>query len=106
MPATVNNAKITVISPNGSLNATNSLEFEQELTTALTQNVNTILLIDLEEVESIDSAGLMVLVSGLKLTQKLGHRLVLGKVSPAVRIILEVTQLDQVFEVFVGQVEE
>ncbi|MDJ0617193.1 MAG: STAS domain-containing protein [Calothrix sp. MO_192.B10] len=105
MPAAVNYPQITVIRPLGALNATNTLEFEQELTTALTENGITILLVDLEKVESIDSAGLMVLVAGLKLAQKLGHRLVLSKVSPAVRIILEVTQLDRVFEVFDSQLD-
>lgn len=105
MPAAVNNPQITVIRPLGTLNTSSTLEFEQELTAALTQNTNTILLVDLEEVGSIDSAGLMVLVAGLKLAQKLGHRLVLGKVSPAVKIILEVTQLDRVFEVFEGYLE-
>jgi len=105
MTAVVNYPQITVIRPSGTLNATNASEFEQEITTALTQNGNTILLVDLEKVDSMDSAGLMVLVSGHKLSQKLGHRLVLGKISPAVKIILEVTQLDQVFEVFAGQIE-
>ncbi len=105
MAAAVNYPQITAIRPSGALNATNTLELEQEITTALTQNDSTILLVDLEKVESIDSAGLMVLIAGLKLSQTLGHRLVLGKVSPAVKIILEVTQLDRVFEVFEGQVE-
>ena len=105
MPTTVNNPQIQIISPLASLNASNASGFEQELTTLLTQHTNTILLVDLEKVESIDSAGLMILVSGLKFAQKLGHRLVLGKVSPAVRIILEVTQLDQVFEIFTGNIE-
>ena len=105
MTAAVNYPQIKVIRPSGNLDATKTLEFEQEITTALTQNGNTILLVDLEKVESMDSAGLMVLVAGLKLAQTLGHRLVLGKVSPAVKIILEVTQLDRAFEVFEGQVE-
>ena len=109
MPATVNNPQIQIISPLASLNASNASEFEQELTTVLTQHTNTItntiLLVNLEQVESIDSEGLMVLVAGLKRAQQLGHRLVLGKVSPAVRITLEVTQLDRVFEIFTGNIE-
>ncbi|MDJ0675545.1 MAG: STAS domain-containing protein [Calothrix sp. MO_167.B42] len=105
MTPALNYPQITAIRPSGALNATNALEFEQEITAVLTQNSNTILLVDLSQVESMDSAGLMVLVSGLKLSQKLGHRFVLGKVPPAVKIILEVTQLDRVFEVFASQIE-
>ncbi|MDJ0735554.1 MAG: STAS domain-containing protein [Nostocaceae cyanobacterium] len=100
MQATLNYPQITVVTPQGSLNEANALEFQQNLTQALTQNAKSILLVDLKAIESIDSSGLMALVSALKLAQDLGRRLVLGAVSPSVRIILEVTQLDKVFEIF------
>ncbi len=100
MQVTLNYPQITVVSPQGSLNANNALEFERNLTQALTQNAKSILLVDLKAIESIDSSGLMALVSALKLAQDLGRRLVLGAVSPSVKIILEVTQLDKVFEIF------
>ena len=54
MPTTVNNPQIQIISPLDSLNASNASEFEQELTTLLTQHSNTLLLVDLEKVESWD----------------------------------------------------
>lgn len=57
-------------------------------------------LVDLEQVESIDSAGLIALVRGLKLAQTLGRRFSICCVSPSIRIIFELTQLDQVFEIF------
>lgn len=91
--------KIAVIRLKRSLNAANALDFERELTTAIMQNDAT-LLIDLEQVESLDSAGLMALVSGLKLAGRLGRRLSLCSVSPTIKIIFEVTQLDTVFEIF------
>ncbi|MBD2447947.1 STAS domain-containing protein [Nostoc sp. FACHB-152] len=90
--------KITVIRPQGKLNAVNALEFERDLTAALTQNNVSTLLVDLAMVESLDSAGLMALVSALKLAQKLGRSLKLCSVSPAIKIIFELTQLDGVFE--------
>jgi len=92
--------KITIISPQGCINASNASEFQQELTTAVSQAENSILLVDLEKVESLDSAGLMALVSGLKTSQDLKKRFSLCSVSPAMRIIFEVTQLDRVFEIF------
>ena len=100
MQAVLKCPQITVIRPQGCLNASNALEFERDLTTALTQDDTSILVVDLAAVESLDSAGLMALVSGLKLAGSLGRSLRLSSVSPAIRIIFELTQLDQVFEIF------
>jgi anti-anti-sigma factor len=58
------------------------------------------MLVDLEQVESLDSAGLMALVYSLKLAQALDIRFSICSVSPSIRIILELTQLDRVFEIF------
>ena len=100
MLAVLNYPKITVVRPQGALNATNALEFERDLTTALAEDGNTVLLVNLEAVESLDSAGLMALVSALKFAQSLERRFSLCAVSPSIRIIFEVTQLDSVFEIF------
>ncbi|BAY26231.1 anti-sigma-factor antagonist [Calothrix sp. NIES-2100] len=100
MQAVLKCPQITVIRPQGCLNASNALEFERDLTTALTQDDTSILVVDLAEVESLDSAGLMALVSALKLAGSLGRSLRLSSVSAAIRIIFELTQLDQVFEIF------
>ncbi|WP_017652915.1 STAS domain-containing protein [Fortiea contorta] len=97
--------KITVIRPHGCLNATNALELERDLTTALAQDEISILVVNLAKVESLDSAGLMALVSTLKLSMKLGKTLRLCSVSPALRIIFELTQLDDVFEIWESEPE-
>jgi anti-sigma B factor antagonist len=99
MQAVLKCPKITVIRPQGSLNAANALEFERDLTTSLAQEDTSILLVDLAAVESLDSAGLMALVSALKLAGTLGRRLQLCSVAASIRIIFELTQLDQVFEI-------
>ncbi|MBH8553128.1 STAS domain-containing protein [Nostocaceae cyanobacterium CENA357] len=103
MQAVLDSPQITVIRPQGILNATNALEFERDLTTALTQDDTSALLVDLAAVESLDSAGLMALVSALKLAQSLGRSLQLDSVSPSVRMIFELTQLDGIFEIFEGE---
>ncbi|MBD2567712.1 STAS domain-containing protein [Anabaena lutea] len=101
MLKTLNQPKLTVIRPQGCLNATNAWEFEQEMTSALVQeDTSTIVLVDLGSVEAIDSAGLMALVSALKLADSLGRTFRLSAVSPTIRIIFELTQLDRVFEIF------
>ncbi|QLE55231.1 STAS domain-containing protein [Nostoc sp. TCL26-01] len=105
MQAVLKCAKIQVVHPQGCLNATNALELERDLTTTLTQDEVSGLLLDLAKVESIDSAGLMALVSALKVAQTLGKSFQLYSVSPAIRIIFELTQLDDIFEIFVDQPE-
>jgi anti-anti-sigma factor len=56
--------------------------------------------IDLEAVDFMDSSGLVPLVKGLKAARQSGCRLVLCNVQTSVRLILELTQLDSVFEIF------
>ncbi len=92
--------KITVIRPQGRLNGSNAVEFQDQMATAVAQKGQTIVLVDLEQVESLDSAGLMALVYALRLAQALNRRFSLCSVSPSIRIILELTQLDRVFEIF------
>ncbi len=92
--------KITVIRPYGPFNASNVVEFQRQMTTAVAQSGHTCVLVDLEQVETLDSGGLMVLVYGLRLAQALERRFSLCSVSPSIRIIFELTQLDQVFEIF------
>ncbi|MCC5629883.1 STAS domain-containing protein [Nostoc sphaeroides] len=105
MQAVLNYPKIAVIRPQGFLNATNALEFERDMTTALAQNGISILVVDLAAVESLDSAGLMALLSIHKLALSLGRGFQLGAVAPSIRIIFELTQLDRVFEILDGEVE-
>lgn len=50
------------------------------------------------QVELLDSAGLVALVNAYRLAQKKNKRLVLSQVSPTVRMVLELTQLDRVLE--------
>ncbi|GAX42930.1 anti-sigma-factor antagonist [Tolypothrix sp. NIES-4075] len=102
MQAVLESPKIAVIRPQSCLNAANALELERDLTAALTQNDISILVVDLAAVESLDSAGLMALVSALKQAQSLGRRFSLCGVSPAIKIIFELTQLDEVFEIIEG----
>ena len=76
------------------------MQFQCQLKAAVAQAEQTVVLVDLAQVESLDSAGLMALVSGLQLAQHLDRRFGICSVSPSIRIVFELTQLDQVFELF------
>jgi anti-sigma B factor antagonist len=89
-----------VICLQGHLNAANASNLQESLATAVLSEANATLLVDMSAVESLDSAGLMALVSTLSLAQRLDKRFGLCAVSPSIRIIFELTQLDRVFEIF------
>lgn len=100
MSTTIALPKVTIICPHGAINAVNAGDFQQRMVKALTQDEEANVLVNLEQVESLDSAGLMALVSSLKLAQSLNRRFSLCCVSPSIRIIFELTQLERVFEMF------
>ena len=81
-----------------SLNASNATEFQYQMTAAIRQERYKTVLLDMQQVESLDSTGLMALVYALRLAQALDKRFTLCSVSQSIRIILEITQLEQVFE--------
>ncbi len=100
MQTLIDQAQITIVEPSGHLNAANAAEFQSHLAKAVSQNNNAAILVDMGKVQSLDTAGLMALVSGLSLAQRLQRRFSLCCVSPTIRIIFELTQLDRVFEIF------
>ncbi|MBF2064402.1 MAG: STAS domain-containing protein [Calothrix sp. C42_A2020_038] len=66
----------------------------------ITPNPNQLWVIDLADVNFMDSSGLVPLVNGLKTARQNGCRLVLCNVQTPVRLVLELTQLDSVFEIY------
>ncbi|NHC37059.1 STAS domain-containing protein [Scytonema millei] len=105
MMQTMTAPRATVIRPNGHFNAANAADFQRYLTAEVTQATQDCIVVNLEQVESMDSAGLMVLVHGLRVAQSLGKSFHLCSVAPSIRIIFELTQLDSVFEILDTPVE-
>lgn len=99
MAIAIMDSKMTILQPTGHINAANASEFQNQLSKAVASDPEAVL-IDMQRVESLDSAGLMVLVSSLSLAQSLKRRLSLCSVAPSIRIIFELTQLDAAFEIF------
>lgn len=91
---------ITFVQPTGHINASNAIAFQQHLEAALNQWPAQSILVDLSHVESLDSAGLMALISVRALAQQKSLDLYLCAVPPALQIIFEVTQLDRVFRLY------
>lgn len=92
-----------VVQPSGDINMGNAESLQKQLAATVTANEYSHLLVDMTGVRSLDSAGLMVFVSTLTLAQQLGKQLTLFGVSPCVRIVFELTQLDRVFDIVEAQ---
>jgi len=89
--------------PEGFLSAANAAEFLERLTVEVKSSVNSALLVNMEAVEFMDSAGLMALIKAFRLAESLGHRFAICSIAPSVRIMFELTQLDKAFEIFEDQ---
>lgn len=63
------------------------------------------LVVNLEEVEFMDSTGLSTLVHGMKRSREHNGDLHLCHLQQSVRIIFELTRLAQWFEIFIGEEE-
>lgn len=91
------------IAPEGYLCAANAAIFQQQLSESLSSisspNQKAIL-IDMSKVEFLDSAGLMCLISAYRLAKDLGKRFSICSLTSNVKMIFELTQLDQSLEIF------
>lgn len=92
-------ANMTIIEPLGHVNAANASEFQRQLTAAVDSATHPVL-VDMHQVKTLDSAGLMALVSAVRLAQKRKRRLSLCAIAPSIHMIFELTQLDGSFEIF------
>lgn len=85
------------ISAHGRLDMVSAPALREQLR-AEVQSGNTQLLVDLSDVDHIDSAGLSALISGLKAARQAGGSLAIAKASTPVRKILRLTNLHRVLE--------
>lgn len=89
--------KIRIVQPSSSLRDAAATQFLLEIKQAIGSGVE-VVLVDLQNVTSLASAELIVLVEGLKLIQNSHCRLFICSLSDQLKIVFELTGLDQVFE--------
>lgn len=102
MQSTLVKSQLKVIKPENPINASNSQEFQQQLLAEISAEGVSLVVVNMERVEYVDSAGLMALVSGMDLARSLGKRLMVCNISTAVRMVFEISQLDEAFEILDG----
>jgi anti-sigma B factor antagonist len=91
--------KMKVVQLQGNIGAENAAALRQQLAETVSAQEYSSLMVDMSQVGAMDSAGLMALVATLTLAQGLNKPFGLFGISPSVRIIFELTQLDRVFEI-------
>lgn len=91
--------QMILFKPQGCIDLQGGIDLTEKMARVVPQS-NQFWVIDLESVDFMDSSGLVTLVKGLKNARQCGCRLVLCHVQAPVRLILELTRLDTVFEIF------
>lgn len=95
-------ANVTILSLNGRFDAYNSSLPRRRIEDA-TAAAPANLVVNLKDVQFIDSTALSILVQGYKRSRQLNGDLRLCCVPPSIRMILELTRLDKVFEIFLEE---
>lgn len=78
--------------------ASNAADFKSSVWTSL--DLSKAYIINLKDVELMDSAGLGVLISCLRKVEEADGKLVLLGLKPSVQTLFEVVRLNQVFEIY------
>lgn len=95
---------VKVIKPRGILDATQSQDFRQEITEVLESGAK-IVLVNFQDVTFMDSSGLGALVLAFKTLRAAESKLVICSINEQIRILLELTGMDKVLEIFTNQEE-
>ena len=92
------NENCAAITLAGRLDASNTQTLKESLDHLIDGGI-IYLVVDLEQVPFIDSAGLAALVSALKATHRVGGDVLLSGVQPQARTVFSLTMLDTVFAI-------
>ena len=90
---------IIVLAPTGRLDITTAWQFRLRLQETISEETPNIL-VNLSEVNFIDSSGLTSLVAGMRDADKIGGSFRICNVHPEAKLVFEVTMMDSVFEIY------
>jgi anti-anti-sigma factor len=90
---------VTVLMPKGRLDMATAWEFRLKLRDCLSKHSPHVV-VNLAEVDFIDSSGLTTLVAGLRDAETWQGSFRICQMRPEARLVFEITQMDSVFELF------
>lgn len=88
---------ITIIKPAGILDGVKANELRRQVSELLAAG-NNLVLLDMADVNFIDSSGLSALIVSLKMLRTAGGDLYLCSIAEPVRNLLSITRMDRLFE--------
>lgn len=96
--------EVLVAKADGRIDGTNSSKFQKELETAVDTNARVVVL-DLEHVSYISSAGLRVILLTAKSLQKKDAKFAVCSLSAQIREVFEISGFDKIISVQASQAE-
>lgn len=93
------NDTCVVFALEGRLDAISAQQAKEALQQAINEGRNR-LVVDMQRVSFVDSAGLAALVSALKSSRRSGGNVVLAGIQPQVYTVFSLTMLDRVFGIY------
>jgi anti-sigma B factor antagonist len=91
-----------VVQPSGILDGTQMVQFNREIDDIVATGVADIL-VNFKNVTFMDSSGLGALLVAFKTAKAAGGKLYLCSVRPEIRILLDIANVEQFFEIFADQ---
>ncbi len=101
---TTDGNKVIVLTPVGRLDITTAWQFRLTLQECISKQSRHVV-VNLGQVNFIDSSGLTSLVAGMRDADKVRGSFRICNVHPEARLVFEVTMMDSVFEIFSTQEE-
>ena len=95
---------VQVVEPLGILDGAKAKQLRRHITDVVTTGVD-IVLIDLQNVTFMDSAGLGGLISAERVVRTANAKLFLCSINDQTKMLFELTKMNRVFEVFANQEE-
>ncbi len=95
---------VSTFAPSGRLDGDAANELRQEVTDAI-KNESDIILLNLQDVNFMNSSAIGALVAMKKAVKGAGKQLYICSISDQVRIIFELTRVDKVFKPFADHAE-
>ncbi len=92
--------KTTILDISGDIDLAHSTEVRRMVLLEFRQNRTPRVLLNLREVNYIDSSGVASLVEGLKASRDVGSRLILFGLSPIAQEVLQLSRLLKIFEIY------
>ncbi|MEA5515130.1 STAS domain-containing protein [Nodularia sp. UHCC 0506] len=93
------NPTVKILEPSGILNAVKGNELRREITNLISTGAD-IVLIDLKDVNFIDSSGLGALVAAMQSVKQAEGKLFICSINDQVKTMFELTKMDRILHIF------